>query len=55
MISTFSPCYAYQIIFTESAPRPIQCSSRKVHKKDGALKPLCLVALREGEKAMVTK
>ena len=55
IISTFPPCYAFQIIFTESSHRPIQCSSRKVHKKDEALKRLCLVALSEGEKAMVTK
>ena len=28
-------------IFTESAPTPIQSSSRNVHYKNKALKPLC--------------
>ena len=40
-ISTFPPCYAFRMIFTALAPRPIQSISRNVHKKNGALKGLC--------------
>ena len=40
----FPPCYTFQLIFTESAPRPIQSSSCNVHKKDGGMKPLCITS-----------
>ena len=39
-ISTFPPCYAFQMIFTALAPRLIQSISRNVHNKNGALKQL---------------
>ena len=41
-ISTFPPCYAFQIISTALAPRLIQSISRNVHNKNRALKQLCL-------------
>ena len=34
-ISTFPPCYAFQMIFTAWAPSPIQYISRNVHNKNG--------------------
>ena len=40
-ISTFPPCYAFQMTFTELAPRLIQSISHKVHHKNRALKQLC--------------
>ena len=40
-ISTFPPCYAFQMIFTALAPRLIQSISRNVHNKNRALKQLC--------------
>ena len=40
-ISTFPPCYAFQIIFTAFSPRLIQSISRNVHDKIRALKWLC--------------
>ena len=40
-ICTFPPCYAFQIIFTELAPRLIQSISRNVHNKKRALKRVC--------------
>ena len=39
-ISTFPPCYAFQMIFTALAPRLIQSISRNVHNKNRALKEL---------------
>ena len=39
-ISTFPPCYAFQIIFTALAPRLIQSIICNVHDKIGALKQL---------------
>ena len=39
-ISTFPPCYAFQMIFTALAPRLIQSISRNVHNKNRALKQL---------------
>ena len=42
-ISIFPPYYAFQMIFTESSPRPIQSTSHNFHNKDGALKPLLTV------------
>ena len=44
-ISTFPPCYAFQMIFTAFSPRQIQSISRNVHNKNGALKRLCCVCL----------
>ena len=41
-MSTFPPCYAFQIIFTALAPRLIQSISRNVHNKFRALKQLWL-------------
>ena len=41
-ISTFPPCYAFQMSFTALAPRLIQSISRDVHNKNGALKQLCV-------------
>ena len=37
-ISTFPPCYAFQMILTALAPRLIQSISRNVHYKNRALK-----------------
>ena len=39
-ISTFPPCYVFQMIFTASAPRLIQSIGCYVHNKNGALKQL---------------
>ena len=41
-ISTFLPCYAFQMIFTAFAPRLIQSISSNVHIKTRALKRLCV-------------
>ena len=41
-ISTFPPCYAFQVIFTALAPRLIQSLSHNVHNKNRALKRLCV-------------
>ena len=43
LISTFPPCYAFQMIFTVFAPRLIQSKSRNVHNKIRALKQLCIL------------
>ena len=40
-ISTFPPCYAFQMIFTALAPRLIQSISLNVHNENRALKQLC--------------
>ena len=40
-ISTFPPCYAFQMIFTALAPRLIQSICCNVHNKFRALKQLC--------------
>ena len=45
-ISTFSPCYAFQMIFTALAPRLNQSIGRKVHNKNRALKRLCHLSPR---------
>ena len=37
------------LIFTESAPRPIQSSSRHVHYKDKGLKWLCSIYVCGGQ------
>ena len=42
-ISTFPPCYAFQMIITVLAPRLIQSISRNVHNKNRALKQLWLL------------
>ena len=40
-ISTFPPCYAFQMIFTALASMPIQSICHNVHSKNRALKQLC--------------
>ena len=39
-ISTFPPCYAFQMIFTALAPRLIQSISRNVRNRKNVLKRL---------------
>ena len=40
-ISTFPPCYAFQMIFTALAPKLIQSISRNVRNRKNVLKRLC--------------
>ena len=48
-ISSFPPCYAFQMNFTALAPRLIKSKSRNVHNKNRALKQLCLLLSADRE------
>ena len=50
-ISTFPPCYAFQMVFTALAPKLIQSISRNVRNRKNVLKQLWLnCSLKQAEK-----